>query len=174
MERKGGLLRNGEEYRVDWSIQEVARMAGTTSRTLRHYDSIGLLPPSRVGSNGYRRYDCWGRESYATSDRWWRSLDDGQKRSFQTEHEVLRDEWDALQRQGLSPEGPEVQEVARRHAAWIAAGSGNRQPDPQMLAGLADMYAADERFAVHYTREFASGAQFVRDALVHYARHLAG
>jgi len=41
----------------DWSIQDVARIAGTTSRTLRHYDDIGLLKPSRVGHNGYRYYD---------------------------------------------------------------------------------------------------------------------
>ncbi|MDQ0692656.1 TipAS antibiotic-recognition domain-containing protein [Arthrobacter sp. W4I7] len=43
---------------VDWPIQDVARMAGTTSRTLRHYDDVGLLKPSRVGSNGYRYYDA--------------------------------------------------------------------------------------------------------------------
>ncbi|MGH3705888.1 MAG: MerR family transcriptional regulator, partial [Agromyces sp.] len=42
---------------MDWSIQEIAKLAGTTSRTLRHYDDIGLLPPTRVGSNGYRHYD---------------------------------------------------------------------------------------------------------------------
>lgn len=42
---------------MDWSIQEVAKLAGTTSRTLRHYDDLGLLVPSRVGSNGYRYYD---------------------------------------------------------------------------------------------------------------------
>jgi len=41
----------------DWSIQEIARLAGTTSRTLRHYGDVGLLHPSRVGSNGYRYYD---------------------------------------------------------------------------------------------------------------------
>jgi len=41
----------------DWSIQEIARLAGTTSRTLRHYDDIGLLRPSRVAHNGYRHYD---------------------------------------------------------------------------------------------------------------------
>lgn len=35
----------------------MARLAGTTSRTLRHYDDVGLLQPSRVGSNGYRYYD---------------------------------------------------------------------------------------------------------------------
>ena len=43
--------------RTDWSIQEIARLTGTTSRTLRHYGDIGLLPPTRVASNGYRRYD---------------------------------------------------------------------------------------------------------------------
>lgn len=41
----------------DWSIQEIARLAGTTSRALRHYDAIGLLAPTRIASNGYRHYD---------------------------------------------------------------------------------------------------------------------
>ncbi|WP_274560233.1 MerR family transcriptional regulator [Streptomyces spiramyceticus] len=42
---------------MEWSIQDIARKAGTTSRTLRHYGDLGLLAPSRVGSNGYRYYD---------------------------------------------------------------------------------------------------------------------
>ncbi|GAA3597004.1 TipAS antibiotic-recognition domain-containing protein [Klugiella xanthotipulae] len=42
---------------MERSIQDVARLTGTTSRTLRHYDSIGLLTPSRIGQNGYRYYD---------------------------------------------------------------------------------------------------------------------
>ncbi|HEU5223326.1 MAG TPA: MerR family transcriptional regulator [Candidatus Lumbricidophila sp.] len=42
---------------MDWSINEVARESGVTSRTLRHYADIGLLTPSRIGSNGYRYYD---------------------------------------------------------------------------------------------------------------------
>ena len=42
---------------MDWSIQEIARLAGTTSRTLRHYGDVGLVAPSRIGSNGYRYYD---------------------------------------------------------------------------------------------------------------------
>ncbi|MCM2390911.1 MerR family transcriptional regulator [Streptomyces albipurpureus] len=41
---------------MEWSIQEIARRAGTTSRTLRHYGDLGLLEPSRVGTNGYRYY----------------------------------------------------------------------------------------------------------------------
>jgi DNA-binding transcriptional MerR regulator len=42
---------------MDWSIQHIARLAGTTSRTLRHYGDVGLLQPSRIGGNGYRYYD---------------------------------------------------------------------------------------------------------------------
>lgn len=40
----------------EMSIQQVARLTGTTSRTLRHYDQIGLLRPARIASNGYRQY----------------------------------------------------------------------------------------------------------------------
>jgi DNA-binding transcriptional MerR regulator len=41
-----------------WSIAEVARMSGVTSRTLRHYDAIGLLPPAYVHTNGHRYYEA--------------------------------------------------------------------------------------------------------------------
>ena len=41
-----------------WSIQEVAKVAGTTPRALRHYEQLGLLAPSRSSGNGYRRYDA--------------------------------------------------------------------------------------------------------------------
>lgn len=42
---------------MSWSIAEVARLSGVSSRTLRHYDAIGLLPPARVGGNGWRYYE---------------------------------------------------------------------------------------------------------------------
>jgi DNA-binding transcriptional MerR regulator len=41
---------------MSWSIVEVARLSGITARTLRHYDAIGLLTPSWVGSGGRRHY----------------------------------------------------------------------------------------------------------------------
>lgn len=37
-------------------VNQLAVRAGVTTRTLRHYDRIGLLSPSRVGANGYRYY----------------------------------------------------------------------------------------------------------------------
>lgn len=41
----------------EWSMQEVVRTTGTTSRTLRHYQQTGLLRPSRTGHGGLRYYD---------------------------------------------------------------------------------------------------------------------
>lgn len=41
---------------TEWPIKDLARATGLTSRTLRHYEQIGLLRPSRVASNGYRFY----------------------------------------------------------------------------------------------------------------------
>ena len=35
---------------------EIARLAGCTVRTLRHYHAIGLLPEPPRGENGYRDY----------------------------------------------------------------------------------------------------------------------
>jgi DNA-binding transcriptional MerR regulator len=41
---------------VTWTIAEVARMSNITTRTLRHYDAIGLVPPSGFGAGGVRLY----------------------------------------------------------------------------------------------------------------------
>lgn len=42
---------------MEWSIGELSRRAGISTRTLRHYDHIKLLAPSRRASNGVRFYD---------------------------------------------------------------------------------------------------------------------
>ena len=39
-----------------FTVKQLSKLAGVTPRTLHHYDSIGLLKPSRVGDNGYRYY----------------------------------------------------------------------------------------------------------------------
>jgi DNA-binding transcriptional MerR regulator len=38
-------------------IGELARIAGVTPRTIRHYESLGLVSPRRREPSGYRRYD---------------------------------------------------------------------------------------------------------------------
>ncbi len=41
---------------MEYSIQALAKLSGVTTRTLRWYDEIGLLKPSRVAESGYRFY----------------------------------------------------------------------------------------------------------------------
>ncbi|MEZ5185307.1 MAG: MerR family transcriptional regulator [Candidatus Nanopelagicales bacterium] len=244
---------------MEYSIQDVAKAAGVTSRTLRHYDAIGLLPARRRGS-GYRVYtqddlvrlqrilllrdlglpladtakvlegdavaaleghleqlraertrverqiasvqrtitalrgreelmpdeifdgfdhtqykeeveQKWGEAAYADSDRWWRGLDDDDKRDFVQEHRRIADAWLAARSDGLDADSPQVAEIAARHARWIRRGWAGREPSPEALVGLAEMYVADERFAANYGG--TEGASYVRDGLVAYARTLS-
>lgn len=42
---------------MTYTVNEFAKLANVTTRTLRYYDQIGLLTPAQVGGNGYRYYD---------------------------------------------------------------------------------------------------------------------
>ncbi|TPV50241.1 MerR family transcriptional regulator [Pseudarthrobacter phenanthrenivorans] len=251
----------------EWSIQDVARIAGTTSRTLRHYDDIGLLKPSRVGNNGYRYYDGaallqlqrilllrelglglpaiaevfrqqgdavralsshlewlgreqerlsrqmasvrqtiekvkggsdmvaeemfdgfdhtqykdeveerWGRDAYAKSDAWWRGMGVAEKRDWKARAEQLGSSWLAAAAGGIPADGPEAEDLAGQHVAWLASIPGTPASErggdlKGYVIGLAEMYVADARFAANYGGE--AGAGFVRDALRAYAeKHL--
>lgn len=41
---------------MQYSVNQLAQLAGVTVRTLHHYDRIGLLKPRRAAGNNYRRY----------------------------------------------------------------------------------------------------------------------
>jgi DNA-binding transcriptional MerR regulator len=248
---------------MDWSIQDIARLANTTSRTLRHYGDLGLLRPSRIGSNGYRYYDeralvrlqrilmlrelglglpaigevlekekdegrallshlnwlkqeqerlgrqvrsventisameggeqlmaedmfngfdhtqykeeveeRWGKDAYATSDSWWRSMSADDKKAWQLRQKQLGTDWADAAARGIAPDGDEAQALAQRHFEWIRGipgtpGGAAAGPPKAYFLGLAGMYVADERFAANYGGE--EGATFVRDAMTVYA-----
>ncbi|MET0933248.1 MAG: MerR family transcriptional regulator [Mycetocola sp.] len=249
---------------MDWSIQEIARHAGTTSRTLRHYGDVGLLRPSRVGANGYRYYDedalvrlqrilllrdlglglpaiadvlaqstdsagalrthldwlrqeqdrltlqiaavedtlnkleggeqlmaenmfdgfdhtqykdeveeRWGKDAYARSDSWWRSMTDAEKAGWKARAAQLGSDWIAAAESGIAADSDEAQALAGRHVEWLAAIPGTPGAVKEYVTGLGEMYVADERFAANYASVNAAdplaGARFVRDALAVYA-----
>lgn len=41
---------------MEYSVNGLAKLAGVTPRTIRHYDEIDLLKPARINSSGYRIY----------------------------------------------------------------------------------------------------------------------
>ncbi|CAM3139801.1 DNA-binding transcriptional MerR regulator [Prescottella defluvii] len=247
----------------EWSIQQLARITGTTSRTLRHYGSLGLLEPSRIGANGYRFYDQaalvrlqrilllrelglglaaiadllggetdtvtalgthldlleqeqarlqrliasvrttldktrrgeplmaeemfdgfdhtrykdevierWGEEAYRGSDTWWRSLSTADKEGFEQAQLDIAADYGRAHAAGLAPDGPEAQEITRRHYEWVAAGWQGRRPGADEFAGLGEMYVSDPRFAQNYDRHGEGTAEFVRDAMLAFAADL--
>ena len=246
---------------ADWSIQDLARAAGTTSRTLRHYGEVGLLTPSRIGGNGYRYYDQdslvrlqrilllrelglglpaiaevldgqqdtptalrthlalleqerrrierqiesvrttlrkteggeelmaeevfdgfdhtrykeevtqrWGRQAYEQGDRWWRSLSDTEKRSFQQRQIDIAADYGRALLAGKAADSDEVQAITKRHVDWLSV---TTTPTRDYLIGLGEMYVADPRFTANYDVNGVGTAAFVRDAMRVYAeRHL--
>lgn len=248
---------------MDWSIQDTARLAHTTSRTLRHYGDVGLLEPSRIGTNGYRYYDerallrlqrilmlrelglglpaigevlerekderhalvshltwlkqeqdrlarqiraventittleggeqlmaenmfdgfdhtqykeeveeRWGKDAYAKSDAWWRSMSADEKKAWQERQQTLGSDWIDAANRGIAPDSDEAQALAQRHFDWLGGipgtpGAGENGPTKEYFVGLAEMYVADDRFAANYGG--TAGATFVRDAMRIYA-----
>ncbi|RMG95293.1 MAG: heavy metal-responsive transcriptional regulator [Chloroflexi bacterium] len=47
----------GNIWRQTMQIKELAQKTGLTEKTIRYYESVGLLPPPRRLPNGYRDYD---------------------------------------------------------------------------------------------------------------------
>lgn len=131
---------------IEWDVAELARRAGITTRTLRHYDQIGLLAPSRVTAAGVRHYDA---DAVARLQRILLLRDVGMplaKIAELLEHEDEAEEVAALeehikvlesQRAALAVRIKAVQHLleARRHG---------REPDPDvLLEGFNDRYEAE-------------------------------
>ena len=54
-------LRNSIKYisgvnRMEYTVKELSKISGISTRTLRYYDQIALLVPPRLSSSGYRIY----------------------------------------------------------------------------------------------------------------------
>src|SRR5699024_6526636 len=41
---------------MEYTVSKLAQLSGVSGRTLRYYDQIGLLKPTRINSSGYRIY----------------------------------------------------------------------------------------------------------------------
>ncbi|SDF61822.1 DNA-binding transcriptional regulator, MerR family [Lentzea fradiae] len=245
-----------------WSIAQVARMSKVTSRTLRHYDSIGLLSPAWVGDNGYRYYEKeqvhrlqqilllrdlglgldvvaevlngtdqltvlrnhhrWLQDEKQRLDRLagtvartireleggdevkMEELFDGFDAKKQERHEAelverfgegvkehiaeskekakgwtradadrfmgewreIAHEFGVLYKAGTAIDAPETQELVDRHHRWIRL---SWTPDRESYSGLADLYADSDEFRVNFEVENGNMAEWVRDAMKHYA-----
>ncbi len=69
---------------------------------------------------------------------------------------------------GLPVDGDEVTALMRRHHAWVAR-NWNGEVSAAAFAGLAAMYAADDRFEAHYEDRQAGLAEYMTLAMTRFA-----
>ena len=114
----------------------------------------------------------WGKDAYAKSDAWWRSMSADEKKAWQQRVADLGADWIAAAQAGIAPDSDEAQALAQRQFDWLKGipgtpGGGAAGPSYEYLTGLGEMYVADDRFAANYGG--TAGAEFVRDTLRVYA-----
>ncbi len=163
------LLR-GEQERIDRQIRAI-------QQTLTAVEDGEEISMTRMfdgfDHTAYREEveERWGADAYAASAAWWEAKSPTERADWQRGHEDLAADWAMLATSGADPEGPAAQILAERHVAWLAGVPGTPAADPSTrkayVLGLAELYAADARFAANYGG--VQGAEFVRRVLNTYA-----
>lgn len=249
---------------MEYTVKQLADLAGVSARTLRYYDQIGLLRPARLTPSGYRVYsprevdllqqilfyrelgfdlnaikkiiaqpdfdpidalrshlrqllrkrarldklietvaktiaekegaiamtdaekfaafkeklieeneakygaevrEKYGAETVEASNAKLRSMSEEDYRKMgELGEKVL-----FLLRQAVEtgdPSSPAARRLAETHKEWLMYFWPRYSADAH--AGLAETYAADERFAAFYNRAVEGGAEFLRDAILTY------
>lgn len=251
---------------MEYSIHELSRLSGVSTRTLRWYDEIGLLKPGRVAPSGYRYYGpaqvdrlqdilfyralgvelariqaCLDAPSFdrlaalrehltalQARKAWLEELIRSVEQTIACEErkEPMEDEqkfaalkaklvadneaahgkearanygdgavdaanasvmgltqeqydtWNALDAElrrrleaavqaGLAPDSDEGRQLCALHRRWLAVTV--KDLTPQKHRGIARLYVLDERFTAYYDRAVPGCAQFLRDAVEHWA-----
>lgn len=153
------------------------RMRAVETTIRRRKEGKAIMPEETFDGFDHTQHreeviERWGGQSWVDSDAWWRGKTAAERAAFQDEQRMLAADWADAARRGADPADHEAQALAARHATRLAGIPGTPGypdgPDPAYLAGLADLYVDDPRFAVGYD----GGAEFVRDALRVYAERM--
>lgn len=116
------------------AIGEAARRAGVSARMLRHYESLGLLPPVARSDSGYRQYS-------ATDVHVLRFIRRSRDLGFSMEEiAVLLSLWRNQERASAS-----VKQIAQAHIDALGERIAAMQAMQRSLAALVQCCHGDER-----------------------------
>ena len=79
----------------------------------------------------------------------------------------IRQRLESAVQKGLSPQSEEGRAITALHRRWLTVTGGAY--DATKHRGLAELYVMDERFTAYYDGQVAGCAQFLRDAVQHWA-----
>jgi hypothetical protein len=120
--------KNRIEEEMDWSIQQVAKLAGTTSRTgangYRYYDAPTLARLQRIFDHTAYKQEVesrWGADAYAAGDTWWRSMSADERDAWKLRLQALNADWTDAAARGLAPDSDASQALPpliRARTGW--------------------------------------------------------
>lgn len=129
------------------NIGEVARRSGVPAKTIRYYESVGLLPEPVRGENGYRHYGNTDLETL-------RFIQRARNLGFS-----VRDVGDLLNLwRDRDRASADVKALARKHIEEIDARLQQLQSMRETLSALIDRCHGDDRPDCPILREFAGGS----------------
>ena len=240
---------------MEYSIREVAKMTGVSTRTLRYYDAIGLLKPLYTNDSGYRYYgeeeldrlqqilfykerglglqcileildkeefDTLGalyehlfelqnqkiriekliltvnktidslegrgkmssaekfeafkqqqvqqneEDSVRESNAKMMKMTEEEYKKFQNAEALIKEKLQEAVRSHADPSGEIGEEITELHKNWISMTWGQYRPEAHR--GLAEMYVQDERFLEYYDEEVSGCAEFLKAAVLYWAK----
>lgn len=134
---------------MEYTISQLAELAGVSTRTLRWYDVTGLLPPMRTADNGYRIY---GPEQ----------VDRLQLILFYRALGV------DLKQIGAMLDDPTFDRITALHREWLTATMKNYSPAQHL--GIVQLYVLDERFTAYYDKNCPGCAAFLTACVSYWAK----
>lgn len=244
---------------MEYSIREVAKMTGVSTRTLRYYDAIGLLKPLYTNDSGYRYYgeeeldrlqqilfykerglglqcileildkeefdtlgalyehlfelqnqkiriekliltvnktidslegrgkmssaekfeafkqqqvqqneEKYGEDSVRESNAKIMKMTEEEYKKFQNAEALIKEKLQEAVRSHADPSGEIGEEITELHKNWISMTWGQYRPEAHR--GLAEMYVQDERFLEYYDEEVSGCAEFLKAAVLYWAK----
>ena len=110
----------------------------------------------------------WGKDAYESADRWWRSLTEQDKRTFQQTQLDIAADFGRAAAAALPVDSAEVQSIVERHRTWLSGGTQGKPVTNEYLIALGEMYVADPRFRKNYDVHGAGTAEYILEAFRAY------
>lgn len=109
----------------------------------------------------------WGKGAIESSMANMKALSKDEVAQMKREMEEIRDEFARLFREGADPASDEVQDVTRRHVAWV---SRSWTPNAETFRGLGRLYVENAEFRQTYKDDELPGCpEFISEAMAVYA-----
>lgn len=155
--RLGGLMKT-----IDTTIKKINKEATMDDKEL--YGNFSKEEMDRLKKEAKEK---WGHtESWKQSEERVKKMGKEGLNKVLVEGKKLTEEIAECMRQGDAPTSDSVQERIAKHYDGLRA---FYEPNLEIYRGLANMYVQDERFKVTYEKVAKGLAQFMHDAMMHFA-----